>query len=254
MPNHIQNRLKVVGKENEVQNLLSSIKGKMDDGSEIAMDFNKIKPMPEGMNLQVHSGIKMWVEICTGQIDFAQLFNPPPSSPSEMFKNGNYGSLTSRMGASTAMQHLTGKRKGNVKDFTAEEFEMFVQCLKNYREYGSTSWYEWAKENWGTKWNAYGQNDKRNTEDTIYFQTAWSPPLQLMAELSSKFPNVELHFDYADEDSGSNAGKIKLKGGEAIEVFQPDNQSNEAYEIYLELHPDCDYIKMVDGKYEYVEE
>lgn len=254
MPNHIQNRLKVIGEENEVQNLLNHIKGKKEDGSEIEIDFNKIVPMPKGMDVEVHSGIKMWVEICTGQLDFAQLFSPPLSSPSEMFKNGNYGSLASRIGASTAMDYLTGKRDGNVKDFTPEEFEMFVQCLKNYREYGSTSWYEWAKDNWGTKWNAYELNDERTTSDTIYFQTAWAPPIELMVKLSSEFPKVEIQLDYADEDSGSNTGKIKLKGGEVIDVFQPDNQSNEAYEIYLELHPDCDYIKMVDGKYEYVEE
>src|SRR5690606_1943947 len=116
MPNHIQNRLKIVGEEKEVNNLLNHIKSQKEDGSEIQMDFNTIKPMPKGMDMKVHSGITMWVEICTGQLDFASLFQPMEKSASEMFKNGNYGTLASRMGASTAMEHLTGKRKGNVKD------------------------------------------------------------------------------------------------------------------------------------------
>ncbi len=254
MPNHIQNRLKVVGDAQEVKKLLDHIKSTNEDGVENRMDFNKIITRPEGMDLEVHEGVKMWVEICTGQIDFSLLFTQMPSSPSEMLKNRNYGDLASRLHASTAMEHLTGKRKQNVKDFSTEELDMFIQCLKNYREHGSTSWYEWNKANWGTKWNAYETNDERNTSDTIYFQTAWTAPIKLMAELSTQFPGIELHCDYADEDSGSNVGKVILKNGDALEVFQPEDGSNEAYEIFLELHPKCDYIKMVDGKYQYVEE
>lgn len=255
MPNHIQNRLQVIGDNDEVQKLLNHINGNYDDGKEMQIDFNKIKPMPKELNIEVHSGVEMWAEICTGQIDFASLFQPMETSASEMFKNGKYGTLASRMSAGTAMEHLTGKRKGNVKDLSEADFNTFIQCLKNVREHGFISWYEWRKKNWGTKWNAYNQNDKRTTDDTIYFQTAWSSPLELMQELSKLFPLVKLAFTYADEDSGSNAGKILFENGEAIEVNQPEGQSTEAYEIYFELHPDRkENYKLVEGKYEYVEE
>ena len=183
MPNHIQNRLKVIGTPDQIKEVLTFISSKDEKGELVQMDFNKIKPMPKGMNTEIHSGIKMWVEICTGQIDFASLFQPMETSATEMFNNRKYGTLASRMNAGTAMEHLTGKRQGNVKDFSEEDFNAFVQCLKNYREYGSTSWYEWRIANWGTKWNAYGQNDKRNIGDTIHFETAWSSPLGLIAEL-----------------------------------------------------------------------
>lgn len=255
MPNHIQNRIKFIGNPEEVKKILAHIEGVYEDGGKMQIDFNKITPMPKGMDAEVHSGVKMWAEICTGQIDFASLFQPAESSFSEMFKNGKYGTLASRMGAATAMEHLTGKREGNVKDFSEEDFNGFIQCLKNIREHGSTSWYEWANANWGTKWNAYAQNDNRNTEDTIYFQTAWSSPLQLIQKLSKMFPLVKINIDYADEDSGSNTGKIVFENGEATEVMQPESQSKEGYEIYFELNPDsrADY-QLVDGKYKYVEQ
>lgn len=255
MPNHIQNRLQVIGDNQEVQKVLTHIKGNYDDGKEMQIDFNKIKPMPKELNIETHSGVEMWAEICTGQIDFASLFQPMETSASEMFKNGKYGTLASRMNAGTTMEHLTGKRQGNVKDLSEADFNTFIQCLKNYRKHGNTSWYEWSLENWGTKWNAYGQNDERNTEDTIYFQTAWSCPIELIQEVSRMFPLVKLHLAYADEDSGSNAGKITFENGEATEVNQPEGQSTEAYDIYFELHPDSkENYKLVEGKYEYVDE
>lgn len=255
MPNHIQNCIEVIGDNEEVQKVLNHIKSKADDGAEMQIDFNKIKPMPIGMNTEVHSGVKMWVEICTGQINFDSLFQPMKASASEMFEKRDYGTLANRMAAATAMEHLTGKRQGNVNDFTEEDFTAFVQCLKNFREHGSTSWYEWAISNWGTKWNAYHQNDDRNTASFIYFQTAWSSPIGLIQELSKMFPLVKISLSYADEDSGSNAGIILFQNGEAIEVNQPKSQSIEAYDIYFELHPDrkSDY-KLNNGKYEYVED
>lgn len=255
MPNHIQNRLRVIGDNKEVKKTLSHISSKGKDGKKIQIDFNKIKPMPEDLNIEPHHRIEMWAKICTGQIDFNCLFSEPEASVSEMLDNQKFGTLADRMSASTAMDHLTGKRKGNVSDLSEEEFNVFIQCLKNYRQHGSVSWYEWSRINWGTKWNAYDQNDKRNTNDTIYFQTAWSSPIFLIQKLSKMFPLVKISLAYADEDRGSNTGIILFENGEPIEVNQPISQTIEAYNIYFELHPSSkkDY-KLVGDKYEYIDE
>jgi hypothetical protein len=255
MPNHIQNKLQVLGNNDEVQKVLTHIKGKDNDGKEIQIDFDKIKPIPKGMNVETHLGVEMWAKICTGQIDFAYLFSQMKQSTSELFKSGDFGILASRMEANTAMEHLTGRRAGNVKDLSDSDFESFIQCLKNYREYGNISWYDWCIKNWGTKWNAYDQNDKRNTTDAIYFKTAWSSPIGLISELSKMFPLVKICLTYADEDSGSNAGIITFENGKAIEVNQPESQSIEGYTIYFELHPGRKKdFKLVNGKYVWVEE
>jgi hypothetical protein len=48
------------------------------------------------------------------------------------------------------------------------------------KAFGNKVWLKWNIENWGTKWNAYGQSDDCivQTDDTltITFQTAWDPP------------------------------------------------------------------------------
>lgn len=256
MPNHIQNRLTFIGTSAEVKKIMNAIASKDEGGKAVQIDFNKIIPMPESLNLQIHSGIETWVKICTGQIDFSPLFKGLPSSPSDLFKNGDYKTLSNSMAASTAMECITGQKDGgNVKDFSDEDFDMFIKALKNVRAYGFVSWYEWALKNWGTKWNAYGQNDERNTNNTIYFETAWSCPLELICHLSRLFPKIQIDIAYADEDSGSNTGKISFKDGNAIEVYQPESQSKDGYDIYFELHPGRqDDYELKNGKYEYKDE
>lgn len=248
MPNHIQNRIIFIGENKEIENVSNHIKKICDDGTEVPMDFNKIKPMPIGMDIQVSEGVKMWVEIITGQLDFASLFQQQEDPPS-------IDSFISRLSASTALDYLTGKRTGNVKDLSDDDFSHFIQCLKNYREHGSMSWYEWSNDNWGTKWNAYGQPDNRNTGDTMFFQTAWKSPVWLIQELSRMFPLVKIQLTYADEDSGSNTGRLLFQNGVALEAFNPESQSKEAYDLYFELHPSKkSNYKLVGDKYEYVDE
>lgn len=257
MPNHIQNRLQFKGDKKQVNKVLTAIAtsgggGNKDEDAQI--DFNKIVPMPEGLSIEAHLGIIQWAEICTCKINFEPLFQLPKDSLSNMFKNQQYGSISDRLKASTALESIMGKRR-SVKDFDDKEFEMFIQCLQNVRKHGFFTWYEWAIQNWGTKWNAYGQNDERNTEDTIFFQTAWSSPIALIGKLSAMFPTVEMVLTYADEDSGSNAGVITFKNGEPTKVNQPESQSIAAYDLYFELHPDRkDEYRLVGNTYEYKDE
>jgi len=69
------------------------------------------------------------------------------------------------------------------------------------------------------------------------------------------FPYVEILLEYADEDSGSNTGRLKYKAGQAIESFMPKSQSKEAYDIYFDRHPGTsDMYKLINNQYEYVGE
>lgn len=184
MPNHIQNRLKILTWD-KVKIVFDAIAGdSFDDGTKRKIDFNKIVPQP------------------------ANIFN------------------------------------GNLSE------EDRKRCDRE----GRPNWYDWNSEHWGTKWNAYQQGDKRDTPDTIHFQTAWACPAPVVEALAKMFPDVEMSWDYADEDSGSNVGRIILKGGLVFET-EIENQSTEAYDLYFELHPDRreDFI-LVDGEYQYKDE
>lgn len=73
--------------------------------------------------------------------------------------------------------------------------------------------YEWCSKTWGTKWNAY---EIGFGWDDVYFQTAWATPKGIWVELSKRFPDMRLEIEYADEDRGSNCGKLTYKNGELI--------------------------------------
>lgn len=239
MPNHVQNRLQFKGEKKEIIRLKETIKAE-----KVHIDFNKIIPMPKGIETEAHSGITGWVEICTGKIDFKPITSQNQNDIHnilEMLKLSN---------AITTLQKGRG-----VLDLTDVDFETFIQLLRNTREFGEMNWYEWSIKNWGTKWNAYDQDDNRNGGVDIYFQTAWSAPLPILEKLATMFPTVEITLTWADEDAGSNVGRVSVRGEEVKEEFQPDSRTTEAWEIYFELHPDGrENYELVNGEWQYKEE
>ncbi|RXI70517.1 hypothetical protein [Clostridium tetani] len=117
----------------------------------------------------------------------------------------------------------------------------------------------WARKNWGTKWNAYSQPDDRNTENTIYFQTAWKGIPELIQKIAWIFPNVEIEYSWCDEDFGYNLGRYRFKDTEILEEYLPDGGSKDAYELGLEIEqckPEEKYMRFnheIDN-YEYFDD
>jgi hypothetical protein len=222
MPNHIQNRLKIIGTPEQVREVLNFLAG---DKSRI--DFEKIKPMPEGL------------KICAGSLGEVGMMVGAESFSLE--------DISKKWEALNRFMRLNDSKK-------EEAIKLGKLYAENVQKYGYPTWYEWSIEHWGTKWNAYQTPDERDTDDTIYFQTAWSGVPELIQEVSKKFPGVELNYHWADEDTGSNVGQCKIKCGE-IWSKTIDCQCREAYELAFELWPeDQEYYKLVNGNYEYIED
>ena len=64
----------------------------------------------------------------------------------------------------------------NTEKSTATPDEVYQ---KNIEQFGYASWYEWAHDNWGTKWDACEVDVLEQTDNSIKltFDTAWSPPI-----------------------------------------------------------------------------
>jgi len=62
--------------------------------------------------------------------------------------------------------------------------------------YGTTSWYNWAISNWGTKWDAGDVRvDVGKDQANIWFETAWSPPRAYLEKVSEIFGlKFSIHF------------------------------------------------------------
>jgi hypothetical protein len=88
------------------------------------------------------------------------------------------------------------------------------------RKYGANDWYDWAVNNWGTKWGAYNSGDWRESRggraQLITYNTAWAPfGRKLLLAVSAMFPDLRFTIWY-DEPGFGFEGKMVAKGGELL--------------------------------------
>jgi len=202
MPNHVTNKLTIIGTPEEVSLVLEKIKG---DEQDMFIDFNKISPMPKELEGTCFpSRIVSQEEFDEQQrrIDNDELTD----------NERNYG--------------LQRRITQDVSDKLIEEF-------------GADNWYDWRNSNWGTKWNAYEQS--MEDDNIICFDTAWCTPFEIIQELSFMFPDLKFEVIFADEDFGYNVGRYILKNGSAFNNFKPKGGSIEAKELAIEVNGDEAY-------------
>jgi hypothetical protein len=240
---------------NDITNELTAPKTVLDSlrSSESELDFETVVPMPEILKGSPHSGITQWAEIAMGVINLKTLSASTPD-PVAAFQRQDYGAASRRIAQLNAVRQM---REGPYpKDWSDEDFEQLIQCMRGLKQYGHTSWYEWSIAEWGTKWNAYEVN--RVNDTTIRFQTAWSAPLKWLARLAEKFPNERIAIRWADEDFGNNVGAITINEDGSVSGDKIENDSREAHQLAMELKYGGivpEYMRAEpDGKYSYVED
>jgi len=68
--------------------------------------------------------------------------------------------------------------------------------------YGATDWYAWATSTagWGTKWaDCETVEDAREPGRLVYrFESAWSPPVEGVKNISARFPALTFSLEYAE--------------------------------------------------------
>jgi hypothetical protein len=222
MPNHVTNILKVSGTNYTITRMLDVIRGETTDPDyPNVIDFNKIVPMPDLLS-HIGSG-RTTID---GVVYDQWYFDPAPND-----------------------------------DYMTIDRPLTPQELRTLQQYKHDNWYNWSCDMWGTKWNAYSQsidtvsNERLDTVIVIEFDTAWASPDPVIQALAEMFPTLRFNLSYADEDLGYNVGRAEYWEGELVYAESPEGGSNEAYEIALEVKDYAkDYIKLIDGVYQYVEE
>jgi len=103
-------------------------------------------------------------------------------------------------------------------------------------KYGCDNWYDWSVTHWGTKWDVYFIcADKWNLEErTISFQSAWSPPTQVIAVLSEKFPALTFKLQYADEGC-DYVGVARFTNGEISDECYIDSDTAAFKALYEQI-------------------
>ena len=74
----------------------------------------------------------------------------------------------------------------------------YSDYLKN--TFGANNWYDWAYDNWGTKWDV-NVDDFQDSDGWLSyeFDTAWSPPEPICSFLRDKFPDVTITWFFREE-------------------------------------------------------
>lgn len=216
MPNHVTNILTITGPEELVTKIKSEISGTYDDGEPMYIDFNKIIPRPESLNITSGSSTSNGIAILKYRA----------GDPSDIRKIMGYNWATEFATEEALITYMLDKRIANLV-----EAQM---ALDNLRDYGHQDWHSWSTSNWGTKWNAYSQNSDEGSNE-ISFETAWGTPYPVIEALSRKFPEAVISMRYADEDFGHNVGEYTFQAGDVVEETTPEGGSNEAYELAADI-------------------
>ena len=232
MPNWVINKVKFSSRGKEIIDKITST-----NNDEEYVDFNKIIPMPKTLNITSGGNDRDAMQYALLKMDTLQL-----KQTIEKLKEtstsfyGNYfekiyscKKYTLEELEKVAKEFEEKLNSGKQDRFNEVDYkELGVNNLEdlgnvyinNILQYGADSWYDWCCENWGTKWNA---SDTYIIDDNeIEFNTAWSCPVNIFKELSKQFSGVEIAVDFADEDIGSNCGKITFLNGEMEEYIVGD--------------------------------
>ena len=105
---------------------------------------------------------------------------------------------------------ITAGREG--PDDSPEQKALVAAEESNLEKYGYKNWYDWCVANWGTKWNAGGDNDAMQVdydEDVgnqgialFQFDTAWAPPLGVLEKLMETHPELSIECRYHEPGVG----------------------------------------------------
>ena len=233
MPNHVQNNIKFFCSEERLREILESImydpNGENEDRGYGTIDFERITAMPPELDIESGSrtteGIEMYL---TSLNPRATYFGNDKMNAEE------FDALVTKINEGKRYPYkyeLSIYEMDNMfdnADTRARTFELGKTAVENFQKYGAPTWFEWRRDNWGTKWNSYG--NFYDNGDTLYCQTAWSTPKAAIKTLSSMYPDVPIEMQYADEDIGSNCGRFRFEGGDIIEEYHPTS-NKEAIEF-----------------------
>lgn len=106
---------------------------------------------------------------------------------------------------------ITAGREG--ADDSPEQMQLVAAEESNLRKYGYKNWYDWCVSEWGTKWNAGGEDNQdmqidydEDVGDTaialFHFDTAWAPAVGVLQKLKDDHPELSIECRYHEPGVG----------------------------------------------------
>lgn len=231
MPNHVTNRVHLYGDAEKIRELLEAVR--YDDGELGTLDFEKLIPLPEELKIQSGSMTGKAMNAYLSAVNPRNLGFPYPDKLDPAQFAAMISGLVSCGGIHTFQVGLSAKQCDPDPQNRAALLAAGERYVSNALQYGHTDWYSFCVAKWGSKWNSYDSG--LMGDDTLVFHTAWSRVMPVIAELARRFPEVEIEYEWADEDIGCNVGHAHFQNGELTEDVWLESQTKEAYEFAAEI-------------------
>ena len=139
---------------------------------------------------------------------------------------------------------------------TPEHEELKIKQKANIEKYGVKDWYDWALDNYGSKWGANNfefEEDDLSPGDTYFsatYDSAWSPADGLIRKISELFPGLTFAVLSTEESDAFicysifRNGQLMAEDGETPEIPAEIVKLNET-------DTDLFYEKLMDWQTEY---
>ena len=217
MPNHVKNKIQFRCSEERLAEVLDAICYQESENNEFtgrgSVDFNRIIPMPESLDIESGST----TDIAIAYYVTERLTIPHTSTGLSKLISGCF----SDNWAEEVCRRLKERVKRESQENLDKLYEMGKQYIFNIKNYGFSTWYDWRRVAWGTKWNSYDGYAENNI---VEFSTAWSAPQPIIVKLAEMFPDVGITHEWADEDIGRNCGSAIYENGELVVEHYPSNE------------------------------
>ena len=213
MANNITNTLKINADKDHIHEILTAIKN--DEFGIGSIDFNKIIPIPEIMDI---------------------LKNPDAQTALKYYQSCMQACAEALMSGESPSEIVYKQRMFHQNK--PEMWNLGKECYSTIKRYGTGNELDINRKMWSSKWNAFGYTKSPKYEegsDTIRFLSANERVSKVIEKLSEMFPDTEFLYRWADENMGDNVGEAKYENGECIKEHIPVNNSIEAYELAFDI-------------------
>ena len=224
MANNIQLSVTFLCDEARLQEILEFIQcdyaGEDSEYGIGTIDFNKIVPMPQSLDIEsgskTNEGIRLYLTAINGLIDYYD--DAEKLSASEFLKLMENESLQDYLEQERLLERLP-LTPAHVEDlrsrWSLDDLLTYGKtCVENICNYGVPTWRQWCYENWGTKWNGYDFCYTPGSH-TISFTTANGTPDPVFERLSALYEDVEIILNWGGYWAGG-CGEVRFKNVECI--------------------------------------
>lgn len=194
MPNWCENRLSVAGPTSVIAEIVKAVGVERGE-----FDFNGIVPMPAELHITKGSATSWGEDVLYG--DWKRVIEIPWIRERFFSAFGTIPEYREELVAMIERVHGCYEEPGvDAESIFGLSLRDARRAKHNVEQYGFKDWYDWSVAKWGTKWNG-GEVDVESLEPesfTIYFSTAWSPPVPVVEAMCERFPEIEAEMSYAE--------------------------------------------------------